>query len=346
MAAQVRPAPAASPDREIRVSVIVPTHNRSRLLRDVVGALWAQTLDPRSFEVIIVDNCSEDDTADVMKELQAGSPCCLRYHVMPENRGPARSRNTGARLAEGSILAFTDDDCRPSPQWLERGIAAFNDPSVAFVTGPIGYKPEQVGTTGFFARDGRDIAEEHPTYSWTNILYRRDVFLEAKGSDEALCLPDFRNRVVDCGDTDLAWRIKEAGYRSAFAREALVWHELEDMKALDWIWEPFRLFVVASLIRRHPGLRWQLLQGGVFFTWANALFYLAVLGLLLGIAVRGSLALLALPYLAWALWLLRAHLSLQRIPKLAAQVALLAARQSTLCAGMIYGSIRFRSLVL
>lgn len=346
MAGPMTQGPEAPADDDVRVSVIVPTRNRARLLRDVVGALWAQTLDPRSFEVIVVDNRSEDDTAAVMKELQAASPCRLLYHVMPENRGPARSRNTGARLARGAILAFTDDDCRPSPQWLERGISAFADERVAFATGPIGYKPEQLGTTGFFARDGRDVGEEHPTYSWTNILYRRDVFLAAGGSDEALCLPDFRQRVVDCGDTDLAWRIKEAGHRNAFVPDALVWHELEDMKPLDWVWEPFRLFVVPSLVRRHPALRRRLLRAGVFFTWANAMFYLALAGLVLGVALGPAWLLLGAPYLGWALWLLHEHASLRRAPKLAAQIALLAARQAALCAGMLYGSVRFRTLVL
>jgi hypothetical protein len=94
--------------------------------------------------------------------------------------------------------------------------------TAASPSGPIGYKPGAIGTTGFFARDGRDTASEHPSYSWTNILYRRDVFLgpaAPRGS-----LPDFRNRVVDCGDTDLAWRIKEAGHRNVFVPDALVWH--------------------------------------------------------------------------------------------------------------------------
>ncbi len=330
----------------VRVSVIVPTRNRARMLHDVVGALWAQSLDPREFEVIVVDNCSEDDTAKVMQELQAKSPCRLLYHVMPENRGPARSRNTGAGSAKGRILAFTDDDCRPSPQWLERALPAFDDGRVAFATGPIGYKPEQVGTTGFFARDGRDTPVEHPSYSWTNILYRRDVFLEAGGSDEGLCLPDFRNRVVDCGDTDLAWRVKEAGYRNVFVPDALVWHELEDMKPLDWVWEPFRLFVVAGLVRRHPELRQRLLRGGLFFTWANAMFYLAIAGLVLGLAAHPAWLLLGLPYLAWTLWLLQGQLSWRRLPKLAAQIGMLALRQAAICAGMLYGSLRFRTLVL
>jgi glycosyltransferase involved in cell wall biosynthesis len=329
----------------IQVSVIVPTRNRSAMLKDVVEALWAQSFPKDRLEILVMDNCSTDDTPETMAELQRRSPCRLVYHVMPENRGPARSRNTGASRARGHILAFTDDDCRPAPDWLARGVAGFQD-SVGFVCGQVRYKPEQLPTAGFFSRDGRAVLAEHPTYTWSNILYRRDVFEEMGGSDESLCLPDLRNRVVDCGDTDLAWRVKERGYRSVFLPEMVVYHELEQLTPLNWVFEPYRLFVVAELLRRHPVLRERLLLWRLFFAPANLLLYLALAGLVLGLLLHPAFLALAAAYPAWALWLLRPALTGKGLPKVPAQVLFLTARQLMLCAGLIYGSFRFRCLVL
>jgi glycosyltransferase involved in cell wall biosynthesis len=328
------------------VSVIIPTRNRSGMLREALMALAEQTLAPSAFEVIVVDNCSTDDTPEMMPAIAAELPYQIVYHVMPSNRGPARSRNTAAKMAQAPILAFTDDDCRPDRRWLEASLAPFRDPQIALVSGKVLFKPEQVGKAGFFARDGREVLEEHPTYTWSNSCYRKDVFEQLEGSDESLCLADFRNRVVDCGDTDLAWRLKEAGFGNVFVHESVVYHELESMRPLNWICEPFRLFVVAELVRRHPGLRKQLLFGGVFFNRANVLLYLATAGVLLALAGYPMFLWLIAPYVIWAVLLLRPIISWSSAPKLVPQCLFLAARQVMLCAGMIYGSVRFRSLVL
>ena len=336
--------PGAAPP--LAVSVIVPTRNRRRLLQEVIGALWAQTVPPDRFEIIVVDNCSTDGTPELMAELIARSPCRLVYQVMPENRGPARSRNTGARLARGEILAFTDDDCRPTPEWLASGLAGFRA-GVGLVTGRVLYKPEQIAGAGFFSRDTGLVLEEHPTYTWSNSLYRRDPFLELDGTDETLCRPDLLDRVVDCGDTDLAWRVKKRGWANVFAPEALVYHELQQMTPLRWLLEPLRLFVLPQLVQRHPELRRHLLHGRVFFLRESAWFYLAALSVPLASLWHWGLLALAAPYLAWCLRFLRRSLTNPAgWPKIPLQAALLAARQAVLCAALVYGSIRFRTLVL
>ena len=134
----------------ILVSVIIPTRNRKVLLREALESLWQQTLDPARFEIIVVDNRSDDGTAEMLREAQAISPCRLVHHVMPENRGPVRSRNTGAAMMRGSLLALTDSDCRMHTRWLENALAAFEDPELAMLAGAVYHKPEQ--RPGFFQR--------------------------------------------------------------------------------------------------------------------------------------------------------------------------------------------------
>lgn len=328
------------------VSVIIPTRNRSRLLREVLEAVWAQTIDPARMEILVMDNVSTDDTAQVMAELQEKSPCPLHYHVMPENRGPARSRNRAATLARGALLAFVDDDCRPTPEWLEHSLPPFEDPEVGLVNGTVLYKPEQTPATSFFCRITGEVREEHPTYTWSNAVYRASAFAEMDGSDESLCLADFRDRVVDCGDTDLAWRLRKAGWKNVFVPASVVYHELEELSPYNWLVDGFRMFVVAALVKRHPELRPALLSWGFVFVKDNLLLYAAVLGLLLAPFVGAAALWATVPYGIFVAWTLRASFRPARLPKFLAQMAMFAGRQAVLCAGLIYGSVRFRSLVL
>ena len=178
-------------------------------------------------------------------------------------------------------------------------------------------------------------------------MYRRALFLEMGGFDETLCFRTFfDNKPVECADTDLAWRIKSSGWRNVFLPDLTIYHEVPLRPPLNWIIDPCRIYSVPALVKRHPHLRKVLLQGNVFFRRENALFYLAIAGLLLGAAVSPWLLLLCVPYPFLLASILRHNATVTRWPKLLAQVGLLAARQACLSAGLIYGSIRFRSLVL
>lgn len=325
------------------VSVVVPTRNRSRLLGELIASLWQQTLSPSRFEIIIVDNCSTDDTAELVQRLQQESPCRLSYHRMAENRGPAHPRNTGARMARAEIIAFTDSDCRAHAEWLERGLSGFAK-GVAFVTGSMLDKPGQ--EVGFFSRRNAGVTTEHPSYPACNAFYRKEVFLAMGGFDEAACYRDFLQRPVEFADTDLAWRVKKSGYANRFVAEAIIYHEVETQKPLNWLLEPVRLFLVPELLRRHPELRKQVLRWGIFFWAGTDLFYLGVIGCVLGATVHPAFLLLAGPFLYRTAHVPGRPLSLRRIPRILARVVLLTARQLVICITFLYGSIRFRALVL
>lgn len=94
------------------VSVIVPTYRRPQALTACLDALSAQDYPAERFEVVVVDDGGglRDTGSDFSR---------LRVLSQP-NAGPASARNAGAAAADGAILAFTDDDCRPAPDWLRR----------------------------------------------------------------------------------------------------------------------------------------------------------------------------------------------------------------------------------
>jgi glycosyltransferase involved in cell wall biosynthesis len=98
-----------------KFSIVVPTYNRPDYLRQCLQSL-AQINYPRDrFEVIVVDDGSAQPMDVVVNPFQASLNLTL---VRKANGGPARARNTGAALAQGQYLVFTDDDCQPVPHWL------------------------------------------------------------------------------------------------------------------------------------------------------------------------------------------------------------------------------------
>ncbi len=326
------------------VSVVIPTRNRLTLLREALDAIFAQTFDPKLYEVVVTDNCSTDGTPAMIRELQASAPVPITYHRFERDHGPAHSRNVGVQLARGEFIAFTDSDCRADREWLARGIAAFKE-NVAFVSGVVRNKPEQ--RVKFFSGAYTELTDHHPTYPTANIMYRREEFLAKGGFDENLCFRTFfDNKPIECADTDLAWRIKESGGANVFLHDLVMYHEVPQRKPWTWTIDTFRVFSVPALIKRHPQLRDLLLHGRVFFLRENPLFYLAIVGLILAPAVHWAFAALVLPYAIMMAAVLRHNLTPLKIPKLVAQIFFLAAREGFLCAGLIYGSIRFRCVVL
>ena len=98
------------------VSVVIPTYNRSALLRDAVESVLAQDF-ARPFEIVIVDNNSQDDTESVVRRLVDEHPGKVHY-VRETQQGNAHARNLGVRTARGAIVAFIDDDVSVEHDWL------------------------------------------------------------------------------------------------------------------------------------------------------------------------------------------------------------------------------------
>ena len=104
-----RDAPLLPPPRlALKASVVIPTRDRPERLRALLDSLLLQ--DASGFEVIVVDNGSGAETA----ELLASHPLAIRA-LRGEGRGPAAARNVGWREAKGRLVCFTDDDCRVAP---------------------------------------------------------------------------------------------------------------------------------------------------------------------------------------------------------------------------------------
>jgi glycosyltransferase involved in cell wall biosynthesis len=97
-------------------SVIIPTHNRNAQVKTCLQALAVQAYPRERFEVVVVD----DGSAEPPREIVASFSEALNVTLLVEpHGGPSAARNAGAARARGEFLAFTDDDCAPTPEWLE-----------------------------------------------------------------------------------------------------------------------------------------------------------------------------------------------------------------------------------
>lgn len=108
----------------VQLSAVICTFNRARLLRDALDALAAQKLPTAiPWEIVVVDNNSQDTTAQVVNTFATSTATPVRYVFEPQ-QGLSHARNRAIRETRGSILAFTDDDVLPAPDWLAEIAAA------------------------------------------------------------------------------------------------------------------------------------------------------------------------------------------------------------------------------
>jgi glycosyltransferase involved in cell wall biosynthesis len=157
------------------VSVVVPTRNRAHLLRTLLAALEAQ--DYPNYEVIVVDDASEDATPNLLSAWAGGKHVPLRLEA---SSGSYAARNHGWRAARGDVIAFTDDDCRPRMGWLTALVASLREPDNVGVQGVTRAYPGEI--TPFT----HQIEQRHPgpPYRTCNIAYRRAVLERLGGFDQ------------------------------------------------------------------------------------------------------------------------------------------------------------------
>lgn len=119
----------------MKYSIVIATYNRAVDLRDTLNSLAGLRPDG-DWEVVVVDNNSTDGTRQVVESAAAGFPVPLRY-LFEAEQGRSPALNAGIRLAQGDIIATTDDDVRVEPDWLDQAGAAFERLDCDYVGGRV-----------------------------------------------------------------------------------------------------------------------------------------------------------------------------------------------------------------
>ena len=232
------------------ISVIVCTHDRSSSLRKVLAGLAAQTgLEGRTWEIVVVDNQSTDDTAAVVREAAARCPVPLRYRYEGEP-GKSNALNAGIETAQGAVLAFTDDDVELTPTWLAGLIDVMERFDCDGAGGPVvpvwsGPPPRWLADDGPYRmhaavvdfRHGDEPIALDAAPLGANSAYRREVFERFGGFRQDL--GHVGRTPLPCEDTELARRVLRAGGELRYAPGAVVYHDVEPARLnrryfLDW----------------------------------------------------------------------------------------------------------------
>ena len=279
------------------VTVVVSSHGRARFLDGLIEALSAQR--DVDAEVIIVDNGSTDETWQTLLRHCDKGTLRLKVLRLPFHDGPAVPRNTAASLARGSIIAFTDDDCLPTPVWLSELLARFDDDTVVVQGQTLPRPGEWEGPWG------RSLAVTGPTglYETANLAVRREALLEVGGfpRDRMLSGRPFGEDVV------FGAAVARLG-DFHFTLDALVHHRVLPGTYDDFLNERRRLVGFPLLLAQVPELR-RLGYLGVFFGKRRAVTDLGITGVLAALVLCLALwspvplvaALAALPWarVAW-----------------------------------------------
>jgi len=126
--------------RAVDATILIATFNRAALLDETLQSIRALRVSPnRTWDVMVVDNNSSDDTHAVVERHAAGFPVRLHY-VFETRQGRSSALNTGIARSTGAVIAFTDDDVRLDPSWLDAAcdeLTAPADQSVGYVGGPV-----------------------------------------------------------------------------------------------------------------------------------------------------------------------------------------------------------------
>lgn len=199
-----------------RYSIIVPAYNEVAVIGDCVRAIGEQSVPREAYEIIVVDDASQDETSQVAES--AGADVVFQI----DHGGAAAARNAGLQVARGDLILFTDADCFPSSSWLARMINPFSDPEVVGTKGT--YRTDQRSLIARLAQLEFEFRYERmaalPQIDFIDTYaaaYRRDVLMEEGGFDRAYA-------AATVEDVDLSFRLAQRGYRMIFVPDAWVKH--------------------------------------------------------------------------------------------------------------------------
>jgi glycosyltransferase involved in cell wall biosynthesis len=220
-----------------KITVLICTYNRCESLRKTIESVAAQRFThPVAWEILVVDNNSNDETRRVVDSFQSEYPERFRYILEPK-QGVSHARNAGVRSARGEIIAFIDDDETADPTWLETLTSHLHSGDWAGTGGRVcptsGITlPDWLKTDSWFAKGplasfdaGPDTRQMNEPPFGANMAFRKDVFV--------ICglfrtdLGRSGNNLISNEDTEFGRRVMGAGLRIRYEPDAVAYHPVE-----------------------------------------------------------------------------------------------------------------------
>jgi glycosyltransferase involved in cell wall biosynthesis len=200
------------------VSVIIPVFNNSEQLKLCLEALAEQTYSLSMYEIIIVDNASNEDTKSVVEQF---NQVVFEQEKQP---GSYAARNKGISIAKGDIFAFTDSDCIPALDWIENGVnSLLSTPNCGIVGGRIEMffqNPDKLTPVELYEKIAMNFQQEISLHK-SRYALTANLFTFKHIIDNVGC---FNDTLKSGGDREWGQRVYAAGYKQIYADNACVAH--------------------------------------------------------------------------------------------------------------------------
>ncbi len=234
-----QPATAAVPQTnfEPTVSILVPAHDEDQVIGDLLQKMTEIAYPKNKYEVIVVDDASQDKTGQIADAYAEQYPFIKALHRNSQigGKGKAAALNAALKQATGEIIVCFDADYIPHPNVVSKLVEKFVDPKVGAVQGrPVVLNEPQNVVTRLVAleriggyrvdQEARDLLGLVPQFGGTVAAFRRDVALSFGGFDETMLTED----------TDLTFQIYRSGYQIRYAGDAECYEEAVDSWRTYW----------------------------------------------------------------------------------------------------------------
>jgi len=227
----------------VELSIIIPTFNRARLLKKILISIAEQQNVDFSFEVIVVDNGSTDETPAVCNE--AGGRIQNFIYSFDDEPGLLTGRHKGISLSKGKVLSFIDDDVELNPQWMHSIVHHFRgSPDISIMSGPClpkyeTYPPQWIDyfwqPTPYGGKMclplslidvGVNMTEIDPLYVFgLNYSIRKETLIKLGGFHPD-CIPAHLQKYQGDGETGLSIKAGIEKYRALYVAAAFVYHQV------------------------------------------------------------------------------------------------------------------------
>ena len=197
------------------ISIVIPVYNGAGTITAAMQGVMKQYHSAPK-EIIVVDDGSADQTAELVKKFNDV------IYVHQINSGPASARNTGFRKSKGELVFFTDSDCIPQLDWIEKMLPHFQDPTIGVVAGSYGIANAKSRLADCIYRE---IIYRHHTrmpdfpksFGSYNFCIRRNLMERLGGFNTSY-------RYASGEDNDLSYKVLDFGYKIYFERNSIVTH--------------------------------------------------------------------------------------------------------------------------
>ena len=226
----------------LKISAIICTFHRPGTLGQAIGSLCNQSLSPDEYEIIVVDNNSQDQTPNIVKPYIQNSAPKVHY-IVEKKQGLSHARNTGVAFSQASVVSFIDDDAVADVNWLAEILEVYDQsPNVAAVGGKIIPQWDEPPPAWFNEKFAGylsiiDWGEETRVLSWperilgTNSSFKKEI-LEALGGFD-VNLGRRGNLLMGAEETMLQKAIMDTGGVVIYTPKAIVHHRISSRRLSD-----------------------------------------------------------------------------------------------------------------